>query len=161
MNGELAEGESSPPPRNSISVSHWSQSQGAGPRQGPRAELQPADKGGASTEECQTFSGGHSETSSSACRQTCIPIPVPVATTHPRTHTPLPLLLPSPRYPTSQSLNACPCLCPQVAHLAPTPQLAAWGAEKVGRRGIQETHQQTKSGQKGSDHRQSQVKEGL
>lgn len=50
--------------------------------------------------ERQALSRGCSETSSSECRQTLVPIPVPVAVTHPRTHS---LPPPSPRSPTSSA----------------------------------------------------------
>lgn len=53
--------------------------------------------------DCQALSRGRSETSSSECRQTLVPIPVLMAIAHPHTHSPL--LLPSPGSPTSSALS--------------------------------------------------------
>lgn len=82
--------------------------------------------------ERQALSRGHSETSSSECRQTLVPIPVPVAVTHSRTHSSPPsfsLLLDHPRpLPVASSSisapTAWPWPCPPSGGL-PGPQSPA------------------------------------
>lgn len=92
--------------------------------------------------DCQALSRGRSETSSSECRQTLVPIPVLMAMAHPHTHSPL--LLPSPGSPTSSALSSQPTACPSGGPPGTYPTVGCMGSEKVGRQGIKETRQHRK-----------------